>query len=48
MATTQTTISRAQWNRTHADYKTGNPQAGTAAVLMMTDRGTCLVPVVVA
>lgn len=44
--TTQT-ITADRWNRTHRDYKTGSPAKGTARMLMMTDTGTALVPVVV-
>lgn len=40
------TITRAEWDRTHRDYRTGDPAKGTAKVLIMVpNRGTCLVPV---
>jgi hypothetical protein len=44
---TRETITHREWCRTHADYKTGSPSAGTAKVLRLTARGTVLVPVTV-
>jgi hypothetical protein len=39
-------ITTGRWEATHADYKTGSPTEGTAAILRLTtDRGTILVPV---
>lgn len=38
-------ITREEWKRKPKDYRTGDPRKGTAKVLHLTDRGTCLVPV---
>lgn len=42
------TMTRAEWDRKHRDYKTGNPRKGTAAVVVHDEHGTCLVPVRIA
>lgn len=43
-----TEITRTEWNRTHRDYRTGDPHRGTAKVLRWEEgRGTVLVPVTV-
>lgn len=39
-------ITREEWSKTHRDFKT--TIAGQRYVLRLTDRGTCLVPVIVA
>jgi len=41
------TITAAEWKRTHSDYRTGSPRAGTARVLRYDPAtgGTVLVPV---
>ena len=38
-------ITASRWHATHADYKTGSPEEGTASILRLTtDLGTVLVP----
>jgi hypothetical protein len=39
------TMTRAEWDRKHRDYKTGDPRKGTARVLVLDEHGTGLVPV---
>jgi hypothetical protein len=40
-------VTADEWSRKHRDFRTGDPRKGTARVLTLTDRGTCLVPVTV-
>jgi len=50
MPSTPATITRAQWDSTHRDFRTGRPSDGTARVLVHDEAtgATVLVPVEVA
>lgn len=40
-------LTSEEWKRKHRDFKSGDPRKGTAKILALTNRGTCLVPVTV-